>query len=42
MSEREWRFYLNDMIDFVEKVLSYAFPSLLYLRNSPYSVILMP
>lgn len=24
MSEREWRFYLDDMIDFAEKVLSYT------------------
>lgn len=24
MSEREWRFYLNDMIDFAEKVLAYT------------------
>ncbi len=24
MSEREWRFYLNDMIVFTEKVLSYT------------------
>ena len=24
MSEREWRFYLDDMIDFAEKVLAYS------------------
>jgi len=24
MSEREWRFYLDDMISFVEKVLAYS------------------
>ena len=24
MSEREWRFYLGDMIDFAEKVLAYT------------------
>jgi len=24
MSEREWRFYLDDMIDFAEKVLAYT------------------
>jgi uncharacterized protein with HEPN domain len=24
MSEREWRFYLDDMIDFAEKVLTYT------------------
>ena len=24
MSEREWRFYLDDMIDFMEKVLAYT------------------
>jgi len=24
MSEREWRFYLNDMINFSEKVLAYT------------------
>ncbi len=24
MSEREWRFYLDDMIDFSEKVLAYT------------------
>lgn len=24
MSEREWRFYLDDMIDFAEKVLIYT------------------
>lgn len=24
MSEREWRFYLDDMIDFAEKVLVYS------------------
>jgi uncharacterized protein with HEPN domain len=24
MSEREWRFYLNDMLDFAEKVLAYT------------------
>ena len=24
MSEREWRFYLDDMIGFVEKVMSYT------------------
>ncbi len=24
MSEREWRFYVDDMIGFVEKVIAYA------------------
>lgn len=24
MSEREWRFYLDDMVDFAEKVLTYT------------------
>lgn len=24
MSEREWRFYLDDMIGFVEKVMAYT------------------
>ena len=24
MSEREWRFYLDDMVDFAERVLSYT------------------
>ena len=36
--QREWRFYLNDMIGFAEKVIAYA-DGLVIDNDTPWSIV---